>query len=89
MIDVDETVFNLKLTNTKYGRAHTTTRVRHPAHYKQSELKVNVILGVEPGNPLLPPNIDGSIQRPRWWISVSQVKCDHFIFGDFNRHNVD
>ena len=83
LIDVDETGFFLKSVNTKYGRAHTTTRVRHPAHYTRSEPKVNVILGVEPGNPLLPPNGDGSIQRPRRWIHVSQVNCDQFVFGDF------
>ena len=83
LIDVDETGFYLKSVNTKYGRAHTTTRVRQSAHYTQSEPKVNVILGVEPGNPLLPPNIDGSIQRPRRWIHVSQVNCDQFVFGDF------
>ena len=83
LIDVDETGFYLKTINTKYGRAHTTNRVRHPAHYTRSEPKVNVILGVEPGNPLLPPNVDGSIQRPRRWISVTQINCDQFVFGDF------
>ena len=58
-------------------------RVRHPAHYTRSEPKVNVILGVEPGNPLLLPNVDGSIQYPRRWISVSRLNCDQFVFGDF------
>ena len=36
-----------------------------------------------PGNPLLPPNMYGSIQRPQPWIHVSQVNCDQFVFGDF------
>ena len=83
LIDVDETGFYLKTINTKYGRAHTTCRVRHPGHYTRSEPKVNVILGVEPGNPALPPDTDGSIQHPRRWIHVSQVNCDQFVFGEF------
>jgi len=89
LIDVDKTGFYLKSINTKYGWSHTSTRVRHPAHYTRSELKVNVILGVEPGNPLLPPDIDGSIQRPRRWIHVSQVNCDQLVFGDFINKGYD
>jgi len=83
LINVDETGFYLKSVATKYGCSHTTTQVYHPAHYTRNEPKVNVILAVEPGDPLLPPDIDGSIQRPRRWIHVSQVNCDQFVFGDF------
>jgi len=33
LIDIDETGFYLKFVSKKYGRGHTTLRVRHPAHH--------------------------------------------------------
>ena len=57
-------VFYLKLVTKKYGRGHTTVRVRHPAHYSRKEQNINVILVVEPGNPNLDPEIVGSIDYP-------------------------
>ena len=47
LINVDETGVYLKSVATKYGRSHTTTRVRHPVHYTRNEPKVNVILAVD------------------------------------------
>ena len=40
-------------------------------------------MGVEAGDPRLPLGVDGSIQRLRHWIHVSQVNCDQYIFGYF------
>ena len=83
LIDVDETGFYLKSVTPNYGRAHTSCRVRFPAHYTRKEPKINVIFGIEPGNPNLPPHVDGSVERPRRWYHISQVNCDQYVFGDF------
>ena len=58
-------------------------RVRIPAHYKRTQRKVNVLAGIEAGNPNLPPHVDGSVQRPRRWVKVSYENCDQILFGDF------
>jgi hypothetical protein len=46
-------------------------------------MKVNVIAGIEAGNPNLPPGVEGSLQRPRRWIKITYENCDQFIFGQF------
>ena len=68
LMDVDETGFYVKSVCTKYGRSHTTSRVRIPSHYTRSEPKVNVILAIEPGDPTLPASVFGSTDRPSWWV---------------------
>lgn len=83
LIDIDETGFYLKSCSSKHGRGHSSCRVRYPGHYTRKEKKVNVVLGIEPGDAELPPNIDGSIQNPRRWILVTQDNCDQYNFGDF------
>ena len=83
LIDIDETGFYLKSCAGGYGRGHTSCRVRCPSHYKRNEPKVNVILAIEPGNPNIERHLDGSVERPRRWIHVSQENCDQWLFGDF------
>jgi len=83
LIDIDETGFYLRFISTKYGRGHTTCWIHHPAHYTQSQEKVNVILAIEGGNNMFPPGVDGNIYRPRKWIIVSQESCNQFTFGNF------
>ena len=82
-IDIDETGFYLKSVSKKYGRGHTTVRVRHPAHYTRKEVKLNVVLAVEPGNPNLNPGLVGSMMHPRRWVHITQSNVDQLIFGDF------
>jgi len=42
-----------------------------------------VLMAIEPGNPNLPPGIEGSVDRPRQWILISQYNTDWFIFEYF------
>ena len=58
-------------------------RVRHPANFSRSEIKVNLIIAVEPGNVILPPDVLGNITRPWRWVHISQYKVDQLIFWDF------
>jgi len=83
LIDIDETGFYLKKCSSNYGRGHRTCRVRCPQHYRRNELKINVILAVESGNPNIPHHMDGSINRPRKWLRMTIDNVDQFIFGGF------
>ena len=83
LIDVDETGFYLKDCVTKYGRSHTTVRVRHTSHYTRREPKLNVIIAVESGNHNTHPNTSGSTNRPRRWVHITTENVDQFIFGEF------
>ena len=76
LINIDETRFYLKSCSSKYGRGHSSYRIRYPGHYTWKEKKVNVILAIEPRDEELPPNINGSIQNPQRWIMVTQDNCD-------------
>jgi hypothetical protein len=81
-IDI-ECRISLETCNTRYGHAHTSIRVRKPGHYTKSR-KVTVIMGIEPGDPMLPANVDGSIEQPRRWITVRDVSgTNAFDFADF------
>lgn len=75
-IDIDETGFYLKCVSKKYGRGHTTVRVRHPDHYSRKEIKWNIILAVGPENPNLDPGSVGSMMHPRRWVFITQRNVD-------------
>ena len=83
LIDIDGIGFYLSSCGSNYGRGYSCVRVRVPAHYTRREQKINVLAGIEAGNPNLPPNVDGSIERPRWWFRVTYQNCDMFTFADF------
>jgi hypothetical protein len=70
-IDVDEFGIALERCNNKYGYALAIYRVRKPGHYTRST-KLTVLLAIEPGDPRLPNNVYGSIERPRRWCEVLQ-----------------
>ena len=72
LIDADEMAVCLDETNKSYGHAHCSIRIRKPGHYVKDQ-KLTVIMAVEPGDPNLPANVDGSIQNPRHWIQVRKV----------------
>ena len=82
-IDIDEAGFTLTSCESKYGKATTCIRVRDTGHYRKGQNKLNLILGVEPGNPTLPPEMYGSIQNPRKWWCISVSNVDQVIFADF------
>ena len=51
LIDFDETGFYLSDRGGNYGRGYSCIRVRVPSHYTRAQRKVNVLCGVEAGNP--------------------------------------
>lgn len=61
----------LERCNNKYGYALAIYRVWKPGHYTRST-KLTVLLAIEPGDPRLPNNVYGSIERPRRWCEVLQ-----------------
>jgi transposase len=77
-IDIDEFGISLDQTNTSHGHAHTSIRIRKPGHYTRSQ-KVTVILGIEPGDPTLPPDVDGSVGNPRRWCWIRDVSGTNAI----------
>ena len=83
LIDCDETGFGLSTVKTKYGRGHTTWRIRYPSHYTRTEPKINVLMVIEAGSHTVPPFVDGSVMFPRRCLFISQSNCDHYMFGDF------
>jgi len=83
LIDIDETGFYLKDLGLNYGRGTIYHRVRIPRHYTRKELKVNVTLAIEAGDPRLAPNLDGSVQDPRRWLKLTMENVDQFVVGDY------
>ena len=69
-IDFDECGFDLVKVNRKYGCAIQGVRVLKPGHYTKTT-NVTVILGVEPGDPRVPPGNLGSINNPRKWLRIN------------------
>jgi len=72
LIDFDDVAVFLETCNSKCGHAHTTIRIRKPGHCSKSA-KLAVIMAVEPGDPSLPPDVDGSIQNPRQWLWLREI----------------
>ena len=73
LIDVDEYGLELRSTDKHYGHAVKGLRVFHRGNYIR-DTKVTVIAAIEPGDPNLPPDVDGSLNCPRRWIRVSTEK---------------
>ena len=71
-IDIDECGIEMQSTNRKHGYAYSGARVRKPGNYSR-DVKVTVILAVEPGDPRLPSSIYGSVEWPRRWAKVDPV----------------
>ena len=82
-MDFDEFGLAIERLNRKRGYASTHFRIRKPGHYCRNT-KLTVIVAVEPGDPGLPDNMDGSIARPRRWIRVLRLAgMPGSIFADF------
>ena len=69
LINIDKFGITIERTNTKVGWAVTAYQVRKPGLYGRGS-KLTVLFAVEPGDPNLPDNFDGSVQRPHRWIRV-------------------
>ena len=83
LIDIDEASFSLKKIEQKYGRSFTACRVRDTANYKKGGGIVNLLMAVEPGNPLIPPNQLGSITHPCVWYRIVDGTVDQFVYASF------
>jgi hypothetical protein len=82
LIDTDECGISLEKTNKGIGHAHTTIQVRKP--YTKDTKWTVVICGIEPGDPTLPPNVDGSIQHPRHRFKVNaNAGMKQVMFAEF------
>ena len=82
LLDFDEMAVFMEQINPKYGHAHKSIRIRKPGHYSKSE-KLTVIMAIEPGDPSLPPNQDGSVQNPRRWFDIREATGTNAV--DFAR----
>ena len=83
MIDFDEARFCLSAVESSIGRAVKCVRVRDSGHYSRMSPGLTLILGIEPGNPFLPPHIYGSIYNPRKWWRITSRNVNQVVFADF------
>ena len=91
-IDVDKFGISLEKANRKFAWAPSCYQIRKDGHY-QHGVRITVLFAIKPGDPALPPQICGSIQRPCWWIQcVSGAGTTSVVFCDFVDHicsNID
>ena len=83
LLDIDETRFSLVKIRTKYGWSVRAVRVRDTGEYRRGQSSVNLIIGIEPGNPMIPNDLPGSIKNPRRWFRITDLNCDQHLFADF------
>jgi hypothetical protein len=62
LIDVDEFGITMEKCNRTSGWALKVFRVCKEGHYHFGA-KITVLFAIEPGDPRLPPNVLGSVQR--------------------------
>jgi len=67
MIDCDEFGLAWDDANRNFGHNLKGLEVRKIGKYGRGEVKVTVIIAIEPGNPQLAPGVPGSVQQPRIW----------------------
>jgi hypothetical protein len=94
---VDELGITLEKCNRTGGWALKVFRVRKDGHYHHGS-KITVLFAIELGDPALPPETRGSVERPRRWIrciqgvgtttNVFRNFCDH-ICTEIERFGVD
>ena len=75
-IDVDETGWELSGCGSSYGRAPLGVRSRKLGHYSKTSDRINLFMGIEPGDPNLPAHVDGSVENPRRWMFVTVENCN-------------
>ena len=85
-INIYDMGFYLKELASKSRRPHTSCWVRYQVHYCRGGPKLNLIMAIVSGDPRLPPGVDSSIQKPRYWVHILQVNCNQNVFGNFVGH---
>jgi hypothetical protein len=83
LIDFDEFGVTLERCNRTCGWALKVFRVRKDGHYKHGR-KITILFAIEPEDPALPPDVRGSVARPRRWICCIRSKgTSTNVFRDF------
>ena len=82
-MDIDEAHFTLKSIESAYGRAAKPMRVRDVGHYRRGAKALNLLIAVEPGNPNIPLNMNGSVRYPRRWFRITKDNVDQVVFARF------
>ena len=60
--------------------------MRKDGHYTRG-VKLTVLVGIEPGDPALPADTPGSIERPRRWVrALRGTRTTINVFRDFVNH---
>lgn len=70
-IDMDEFGVTLERLNRGTGRAHVSLGVQKPGHYTRN-MKLTVLVAIEPGDDRIPDGTRGSRSEPCRWIRVVQ-----------------
>ena len=81
LIDINETLFYLQITTTKYGRSQITCRACYPVHYTRWAMKSNIILAMDTGSHIITANMDMSVHSSLRWIHITTNNCDQFVLG--------
>ena len=68
---------------SKVGRSFRAMRCRDSGHFSRSSAEINLIMTIEPGNPLLPPGVRGSVENPRKWWRITPLSVDQDVFSDY------
>ena len=83
-IDIDETRFALHQTRKGVkGWGVKAVRVRDKGDFKKGMQSVNLIIGIEAGNPMIPADQPGSLKHPRCWFEILDVNCNQVVFANY------
>ena len=74
LLDYDKMCLQLGDVSISFAHGVRGLRVRKLGHYGRGKRKVNIMMAIEPGNPDLDDEEDGSIKNPRIFYRVSYDK---------------
>ena len=81
-------VFYLHDLDNNSGREYNCCCIRAQPIICEKK-KVDVVISDEAGNPRLPVWIDGSVEKPRWWLRITERSVDQFNFRKFMEYLCD
>jgi len=82
LLDMDECGMSVDKVNRRSGYAYSGVRVRKPGNYSRDS-NLTIMYCIEPGNPHVPPEVQGSIARPRRWCRVTTAGTNVDTFNRF------
>ena len=83
LTDTDEAKFSLVKIESKRGVSFSTQRLRDAGFYKKGASSVNLIMTVEPGNPMIPDHQIGSLMNPRKWWKITVENTNQYVFSEY------